>query len=577
MPSFFKKLRHRKSASQSSNTSDTSQPASPRTSTTRQPGQGRGSVDVSRRSEDVSRPLVGSSGEVEQHQHGDVVVIDKVGGGARDHTGHGAPFQDETHRPDLPTTTSNANNPVPVPTTSGSTSYVPHTQPTDDLVRKPLPAVPEANTPLPKPELEAFPLPPAQAQGGAGASIPHSHPHHHLDQVLDDSRSPPLPHVNSVDRSNLHPQSAQPDPSASATSSTTSNRYPDLSSLPAIRGSSTEMDGSKRGNNYVEVPQRGSSLALTDDPAIQALISGQKQEGDALDLSGRMDDMSLRDSKRDAAVDLNNVSFHPELDTQRDQFITDIVRDTEARSEQRDALTQQGHQVFKQSGMDRLLGTEDTVDMATHIMDPVVKELIIPKVHTEYTTVITRCIHKTHYIPLIQPIHDPDPIVLRTRHRIFSPQTGKWHEVIGDEAAIEILGEDVFRNGPQERRELRKPALPGLEPMDEEAKRMAREAGIGSTGYSVYTTGGIGQSGAREFKHDEQINIPIRGTDVALDGIGQGGGSGRVLEREYEYGSEPTSDWKEVAQYAGLQNIWSKKGKNSAGPNEEQGQVGVAL
>jgi hypothetical protein len=57
--------------------------------------------------------------------------------------------------------------------------------------------------------------------------------------------------------------------------------------------------------------------------------------------------------------------------------------------------------------------------------------------------------------PTIQPIYDPDPIILPTRHRFFSPIDGHWHEVIGDEAAIDILGEDVFLYGPKVIRQVR--------------------------------------------------------------------------------------------------------------------------
>lgn len=66
------------------------------------------------------------------------------------------------------------------------------------------------------------------------------------------------------------------------------------------------------------------------------------------------------------------------------------------------------------------------------------------------------------YSPKIQPIHDPDPIRLPPRHRIFDPTTSAWHEVIGDEAALAILGPAAFYNGWREYREYRAPALPGL-------------------------------------------------------------------------------------------------------------------
>lgn len=45
--------------------------------------------------------------------------------------------------------------------------------------------------------------------------------------------------------------------------------------------------------------------------------------------------------------------------------------------------------------------------------------------------------------------------MLPTRHRFFSTIDGNWHEVIGDEAAIAILGEDVFLHGPKIMRQVR--------------------------------------------------------------------------------------------------------------------------
>jgi hypothetical protein len=53
--------------------------------------------------------------------------------------------------------------------------------------------------------------------------------------------------------------------------------------------------------------------------------------------------------------------------------------------------------------------------------------------------------------------------MLQPRHRMFSPRTGHWHEVIGDAEAISLLGEDAFLNGPKQYREVRRAALPGLD------------------------------------------------------------------------------------------------------------------
>jgi hypothetical protein len=47
--------------------------------------------------------------------------------------------------------------------------------------------------------------------------------------------------------------------------------------------------------------------------------------------------------------------------------------------------------------------------------------------------------------PYIQPIHDPNPTVLPTRH-LFKDSQGNWREVIGDEAAERILGHKLDRS-----------------------------------------------------------------------------------------------------------------------------------
>lgn len=46
--------------------------------------------------------------------------------------------------------------------------------------------------------------------------------------------------------------------------------------------------------------------------------------------------------------------------------------------------------------------------------------------------------------PYIQPIFDPKPTVLPTRH-LFRDRDGNWREVIGDEAAERVLGRKFSR------------------------------------------------------------------------------------------------------------------------------------
>ena len=81
------------------------------------------------------------------------------------------------------------------------------------------------------------------------------------------------------------------------------------------------------------------------------------------------------------------------------------------------------------------------------------------------------------FSPKIQPIFDPKPTTLEPRHRIFSSADGQWHEVVGDAAAIAILGEDAFYNGKNEKRQVRNLDFGGRGEQDGEG---VRDNGVGS-------------------------------------------------------------------------------------------------
>jgi hypothetical protein len=149
--------------------------------------------------------------------------------------------------------------------------------------------------------------------------------------------------------------------------------------------------------------------------------------------------------------------------------------------------------------------------------------------------------------PKIQPIADPNPIPLKPRHRIFSSLDNEWHEVIGDEAAIEILGEDVFLHGKKTHREDRGMALPGL--------------------------GGV----VTKFTGDDVFEA---GQDVGL---------GRVIEREGIVGQH-MGPWHELGRLnlSGLgiaadkivnktSDVTSDRQKYSGGSGDGQKTVGVAF
>ncbi|WWC66187.1 uncharacterized protein I206_100088 [Kwoniella pini CBS 10737] len=628
MPSLFSKFRHRKSASQSSNTSDTSQPASP--------SRARKSVEV-----DQSRsPITPSRQNVQQfaspsakqpdtqspiphipttRTEEDVVVIDKYSSSAgnTDKTGHSKPFVDENDRPDLPTTTSNVNNPIPVPRNGGSsdsTAYLPK-----DVVKKPLPSIPQGHQGSQNETnvLNSFPTPPAQEPFVPTKSPERQSFSHHSDPAH--TRSPPLPHVDSVNRDAILRSEEERPGIVGSTSRPIregegiEGNYPHVSKLPHSHKEENLDELANIPSEKVDIPSRGSSLyhqpgtnsnsGIEAQPRVQLQKQSQlrnedqhdedrppqlpelqfeqqqhRRQGDwtkpssAIDpisshrdgvLNERFNDLSLKDGKRLG------------LEEQRDLMINKLTQDAEARAEKRKDLSADGVETFKKAGMEKLLDKESSIDIRTKELEPVVKETIIPLEHTEYTTIITRDIHKTHYIPIIQPIHDPDPIILATRHRIFNPTTGKWHEVIGDAAARAILGEEAFRNGPRETRELRKPAMEGLEPMDEDAIRMAQEAGLLS-GDGLTSLNGIRDY---EYNTNAQTKIPLKGEyeDVTLDGIGSGEGKGRVLEREYPLGAaedEEKGEWKEIASYVG---IGKGKGKSLLKGGNNDDQVGVAM
>ncbi|WVQ83771.1 hypothetical protein IAT38_005915 [Cryptococcus sp. DSM 104549] len=289
------------------------------------------------------------------------------------------------------------------------------------------------------------------------------------------------------------------------------------------------------------------------------------------------------------------------LDAQRHSLITDIRSASQARTHSGGApptLSQEGHEVFRKAGMEDLVGTKGTVDVKTRWMKPIVQEHIRPKVHTEYTTVIERHNHSHHIHPKILPVADPSPTLLPPKHRIFSPLTNSWHEL--DEAsARSVLGDDVFLHGEQERREVRRAALPGLGEMHEGEREKWREgeggwefigggeAARGSSDVGLRSTTGGGESyeyggyGTQDLEGEEE------GGDVEEDGFRWGKGRGKVWEREYRVGEEKTG-WQEVVKgklgldRRGESGVGSGPGAGLFGHEgeDEEGEVqtvGVAL
>lgn len=78
-------------------------------------------------------------------------------------------------------------------------------------------------------------------------------------------------------------------------------------------------------------------------------------------------------------------------------------------------------------------------DQLLHFSTNQLQERVVPVETVTYQLVIFREVHKYHIYPFIQPIRDPSPTILPTRH-LFRDRDGNLREVIGDEAAERVLG-----------------------------------------------------------------------------------------------------------------------------------------
>ncbi|KAK8866135.1 hypothetical protein IAR55_001286 [Kwoniella newhampshirensis] len=653
MPSLLSKFRHRKTPSTSSANS-TSAPPSPTSPSSRQqaspvqsssptfanndpPTPSRTSLSTPTRSKlaDSGPPQlppigaasgfgVGSGGGPIDRSDEDVVLIDKNPSGyidyGRDHTGHQVPFVDESHRPDLPTTSSNVNNPPPATINYTSpSSLLAHQAPGTMPSAKPLPPVPEVrSTGGEAPNTSTFPVPPHHS----GLTVPgdddftppvppRSPDRHSVSRPARDQTSPPpMPHVTSVnraavfgsgdDRPGIIPSSSRPprsdeqglhgrfghvdsltqreqDPGSESTSRRTSGRRsvevpkratslnPRAARLPG-NGANISDDGSSYSdeddderNDYDTFPRQTQSgtdrtqgydpdlikpfegIQLTDRSRAGNLGQGQGFDNDRrarVELLPKIEpDLSPSQyiaaylARQEVASGFTPVKsldsaylpepHSPALEAERLAMVEKLLTESSRRRAERGSLNPQGRQWFSAVGLENAIGKPDTVDVETQWLEPVIKETIYRKEINEYCIVINREIHKYHIYPKIQPIHDTDPIRLPTLHRIFSPLTGKWHEVEGDAAAIAILGQDTFNNGPKEVREIRRPALPGLEPMTEES---------GARSGSTTGVSGLTQGAKRVFG---------------------GGLTGRILEREYPVGGRET-DWRVVRRHGDM-------------------------
>lgn len=130
------------------------------------------------------------------------------------------------------------------------------------------------------------------------------------------------------------------------------------------------------------------------------------------------------------------------LDEQRDRLAgkiawsESVARDAGLRAPPPD---ERAVEIFGRAGWSDRIGVRDTLDVHTKVLPPVIQEHVRPVETVIYQLMIFREVHKYHIYPYIQPIRDPDPKVLPTRH-LFRDRDGNLREVYGDEAAERVLG-----------------------------------------------------------------------------------------------------------------------------------------
>ena len=269
-----------------------------------------------------------------------------------DTTGHARAFADEADRPHLPTTSSNVNNPAPY-------------QGSDD---KALPKLPDLPRDVSAP-FSLFPLPP----GAEAAS----------------STPPAMPHVGSVDRTQLaQTQNERPKPVASesqvipedeegvsqgrfmhvqgSSSATTSRIDPgtkrslERNMRPERRGyvdANTASNSSRSGTNRPR-PQTSDGPRESLRSAYDPDIDGEEH------INRHIADLSIRQNE--------GIEYEPKssaaLEAQREDMATKVLSGT-----QRGTLNVRGQQTFRAAGMKDKLAMDNTVDVHTQWLEPVVQ------------------------------------------------------------------------------------------------------------------------------------------------------------------------------------------------------------
>lgn len=404
--------KHKKSRSQSS-----SSPSSPRQSVeaSRTPvsPRTRQSLDVSSSSprtppKDAHVGSISNTSASRTSGNGEPVVV--IGKEGLDGVGHSRAFSDEVNRPALPTTISNVDNPVPgdrFQTTASNAKALPTIPATPGEEGSRLGDTPSAPTSSTN-----------SSQPPRLPEIPKSEPLHHVtsidrQDILNDSHERPKPavaasqgltppHDKVVDgRTFGHVQSVHStipeDGSGSRALQAGHGDSPMKKDHRVVDGLNVLAAGqSVKG---IDIPERGTSKLFSSVPNTTSESSNQARTRPASDLAPRESLLSSRDpdltpethlanhlkllgshlyptpakSKVNLPLRLMNKTSGPGLEEQRNQLVASVVRDAQGRMKGRETLSEFGRGVFKAAGMENKLGSQDTVDVETQWLEPVVQ------------------------------------------------------------------------------------------------------------------------------------------------------------------------------------------------------------
>jgi hypothetical protein len=335
------KLRHKKNRSTSGTSSPTSpsspsysNPASPtqnqryqdETTPTSSPSRVRASLDerldrsgqsIGRRSMDGTRPIVPVPAAFKPRSN---VNLSSPSSGRSSPNlppvpSHSAPFHDELERPDLPTTTSNVNNPVPDTYESSSNKRLP--------------------------------------------SLPHISAGPPLDYELPPGAAPPLPHVQGR-FPHVH--------GSGASRASTDSRYSDNEADIPARSTSLHPERAKDVTN---------STTTSNDPlarydAFRSVIDPDLTPEDFISQYLHRTHLQTQ-QKAVVPQELSGAFTTPQLERERESMVRRIATEADQRMRGEMGLNAFGVDVFNRSGLGEKVGLGSTVDVHTKWLAPVVQ------------------------------------------------------------------------------------------------------------------------------------------------------------------------------------------------------------